>query len=200
MQAIPFFIMMFIIIVQHFSDCDGSAIFRISSNKVAVWNNSYQNPMQLDRFQTSSKFWLTWVGVHVLRVLSNITQKCCLINCINSSSTSTTSSTSISSTSTTSTFSTTSTNSTIGTNTILIVLLVLLEVLLEVEPVVLVVLLLVIVLLVVLLAPMTLAESAPAAHAASHWGWRNPTSCLRWRVVCSRRLFPSLPPPHLCVC
>jgi hypothetical protein len=65
-----------ITIIQHFSDCDRSAIFRISSKEIAIWNNSYQHPMQLDLFQTSSKLWLTWAGVHVLRVLS--------INCISS--------------------------------------------------------------------------------------------------------------------
>jgi hypothetical protein len=61
--------------MQHFSDCDGSAIFRISSNNLSIWTNPYQHPMQFDLFQTSSKFWPTWVGVHVLRVLSNIAQK-----------------------------------------------------------------------------------------------------------------------------
>jgi hypothetical protein len=40
--------------------------------------------VQFDTFQTSSKFWLTWVGVHVFWLFSNNTQKCCLINCINS--------------------------------------------------------------------------------------------------------------------
>jgi hypothetical protein len=80
----------YVAIMQHFSDCDGSAIFRISSTQIAICTNSYQHRMQFDLFQTSSKFWLTCVGVHVLRVLSKVT-KCCLINCINSSSTSTTS-------------------------------------------------------------------------------------------------------------
>jgi hypothetical protein len=73
----------FIIVMQHFSDCDGSAMLRISLKQVAIWNNSYQNPMQFDLFQSSSKFRLTWVGVHVPRVLSQITQKCCLLTCIN---------------------------------------------------------------------------------------------------------------------
>jgi hypothetical protein len=70
-------------IMQHFSDCDGSAIF--GTETIAMWNNSYQHPMRFDLFQTSSKWGLTWVGVHVLRVLSTIIQKSCLINCINSS-------------------------------------------------------------------------------------------------------------------
>jgi hypothetical protein len=66
----------------HFSDCDGSAIFGISSN------NFQSGPIiiNIGRNQTSSKFWLTWVGVHVsqklfkkvgvhvLRVLSKLTQ------------------------------------------------------------------------------------------------------------------------------
>jgi hypothetical protein len=43
-------------IMQHFSDCDGSAIFRISSKKGANRTNSYQHRMQIDMFQTSSKF------------------------------------------------------------------------------------------------------------------------------------------------
>jgi hypothetical protein len=70
-------------IMQHFSDCDGNAIFRISSNNLSIWTNSYQNPTQFDLFQNSSKFWslgcsenfLEKVGVHVLRVLSKITQQ-----------------------------------------------------------------------------------------------------------------------------
>jgi hypothetical protein len=61
--------------MQHVSDGDGSAILRISSNKFSIWTNSYQHRMQFDLFQTSSKFWRTWVGVHVLRVLSQIIQK-----------------------------------------------------------------------------------------------------------------------------
>jgi hypothetical protein len=48
-------------IMQHFSDCDGSAIYRISPNNLSIWTKSFQNPMQFDLFQTSSKFWFTWV-------------------------------------------------------------------------------------------------------------------------------------------
>jgi hypothetical protein len=50
-------------ITQHPSDCDGSAIFRNSTTNLAIWPNSYQNPMQFDLFPTSSKFRLTWVGL-----------------------------------------------------------------------------------------------------------------------------------------
>jgi hypothetical protein len=55
--------------MQHFSDCVGSAIFGISSNKVAIWTNSYQIPMHFDQVRTSSKCWRTWVGVHSLQSL-----------------------------------------------------------------------------------------------------------------------------------
>jgi hypothetical protein len=53
--------------MQHFSDCDGSAMFGISP--VAIWTNSYQHPTQFDLFQTSSKLSLTWVGVQILQSL-----------------------------------------------------------------------------------------------------------------------------------
>jgi hypothetical protein len=58
------------IIMQHFSDCDGNAIFRISLKKKRNLDLFLSNRMQFDPHQTSSKFRLTWVGVHVLRVLS----------------------------------------------------------------------------------------------------------------------------------
>jgi hypothetical protein len=64
-----FCLSVFFAIMQHFSDCDGSAMFRISSNKHTKCNNSYQHQTLFDMFQTSSKFWFTWVGSHVLRVL-----------------------------------------------------------------------------------------------------------------------------------
>jgi hypothetical protein len=35
-------------IMQHFSDCDGNAIFGISSKQIAICTNSYQNPTQFD--------------------------------------------------------------------------------------------------------------------------------------------------------
>jgi hypothetical protein len=68
----------FLAIMQHFSDCDGSAIFGIHSKQVAIWINSYQNRTQFDLFQTSSKFEvLTYLGggplLTVLGVLSKIT-------------------------------------------------------------------------------------------------------------------------------
>jgi hypothetical protein len=40
--------------MQHFSDCDGSAIFRVASKNVGICINSYQNRTLLDLFQTSS--------------------------------------------------------------------------------------------------------------------------------------------------
>jgi hypothetical protein len=40
---------------------------RNSSNKVTICTNSYQNRMKFDLFRTSSKFSLTWVGVHSLQ-------------------------------------------------------------------------------------------------------------------------------------
>jgi hypothetical protein len=43
-------------IMQHLSDCHGSAIFRIASEKLGIWPNSYQHPMQFDLFRTSSNF------------------------------------------------------------------------------------------------------------------------------------------------
>jgi hypothetical protein len=43
-------------IMQHPSNCDGIAIFRISTNNCAIWPNSYQHPMKCDLFPTSSKF------------------------------------------------------------------------------------------------------------------------------------------------
>jgi hypothetical protein len=46
-------------IMQHFSDCDGGAIFRISSNKFVICTKSYQNRRRFDLFRTSSKFWRT---------------------------------------------------------------------------------------------------------------------------------------------
>jgi hypothetical protein len=64
--------------MQHFSDCDGSAMFRVSSKQIAIWTTSYQNPEQFDLVQTSSKFEvLTHLGggplLTVLGVLSQIT-------------------------------------------------------------------------------------------------------------------------------
>jgi hypothetical protein len=55
--------------MQHFSDCNGSAIFRISSKQVVICTNSYQHRMQFDLFRTSSKLWRTWVGVQSLQSL-----------------------------------------------------------------------------------------------------------------------------------
>jgi hypothetical protein len=46
-------------IMQHFSDCDGSAIFRVSSNNCRIWPNSRLNPMQFDVRQVRS-FYLFW--------------------------------------------------------------------------------------------------------------------------------------------
>jgi hypothetical protein len=60
--------------ICYFTIMHGSSIFRVSSNNLSIWTNSYQNPTQYDLFRISSKLWLTWVGVHVLRVLSHITQ------------------------------------------------------------------------------------------------------------------------------
>jgi hypothetical protein len=66
--------------MQHLSDCDGSAIFRISSKQIANCTNSYQDRMQFDLFRTSSKLLRTdtkkerW-GSHVLRMLSKIAKK-----------------------------------------------------------------------------------------------------------------------------
>jgi hypothetical protein len=53
-------------IMQHFSDCDGSAIFGISSKNTAISTNTYQHRMLFDLFRTSSMFSLIWVGVHSL--------------------------------------------------------------------------------------------------------------------------------------
>jgi hypothetical protein len=52
--------------MQHFSDCDGRAIFRVSSKNRFICPNSYQNRMECDLLRTSSKCWLIWVGVHSL--------------------------------------------------------------------------------------------------------------------------------------
>jgi hypothetical protein len=43
-------------IMQHFSDSDGSAVFRIFSNKVVIWTDSRQHRTQFDLVQTSSQF------------------------------------------------------------------------------------------------------------------------------------------------
>jgi hypothetical protein len=86
--------------MQYFSDCDGSAIFRISSNNVAIWTNSFHNPMHFDVFWTSSTFSLSWVGgplLTVLGVLSKIT------NTTNAITTTTTAITTITTTTTTTT-------------------------------------------------------------------------------------------------
>jgi hypothetical protein len=50
-------------IMQHVSDCDGNAIFGISSKQNTIRTNSYQNRTQFDFVQTSSKFEiLTYLG------------------------------------------------------------------------------------------------------------------------------------------
>jgi hypothetical protein len=61
-------------IMHHFSDCDGSAIFGISSINLSIWTNSYQHRMEFDLFTACSKFWHTWVGETSLKsgVLSTI--------------------------------------------------------------------------------------------------------------------------------
>jgi hypothetical protein len=83
----------------HLSDCDGSAIFRISSNKVAIWTDSLQNRMEFDIVQTSSKLYvLTYLGGGpLLTVLGALSQ---IIN------TTTTTSTTITTTTTTTTTTT----------------------------------------------------------------------------------------------
>jgi hypothetical protein len=43
-------------IMQHLSDCDGSAIYRISTITCSIWPIFYRNPMQFELFQTISKF------------------------------------------------------------------------------------------------------------------------------------------------
>jgi hypothetical protein len=65
-------------IMQHVSDCDGNAIFGISSKQNTIRTNSYQNRTQFDFVQTSSKFEvLTYLGggllLTVVGVLSKIT-------------------------------------------------------------------------------------------------------------------------------
>jgi hypothetical protein len=42
--------------MQHFADCDGSAIFRISSKQIAIRTHSYQTRMDFDLFSTCPKF------------------------------------------------------------------------------------------------------------------------------------------------
>jgi hypothetical protein len=51
------------VIILHFPDCNGSAVLRISPQKHRIWPSSYQTLMRFGLFQSSSKFWLTWVGV-----------------------------------------------------------------------------------------------------------------------------------------
>jgi hypothetical protein len=48
--------------MQHLSDCDGIAIFRISTKNCPIWPKSYQHSMQFDLLPPSSKFRLTWMG------------------------------------------------------------------------------------------------------------------------------------------
>jgi hypothetical protein len=49
--------------------------------QIAIWTNSYKHPTQFDLFQTSSKFSLTWVGVHSLQSLGCSQQFLILVYC-----------------------------------------------------------------------------------------------------------------------
>jgi hypothetical protein len=59
-------------IIQHLSDCDGIAMFRISSNNCRIWPKFYKSPMQFDLFRTNSKYVLTWVEVQSSHCLQKL--------------------------------------------------------------------------------------------------------------------------------